>query len=150
MTQNGLLFARGSVPSHGALAVYYKECSHKKEILFSAISAILAPSQSVEETCRIAGLWPRITPRTILGQLTQNHLSTLPERWKSVITHYAVSFIKYQQSSRMLQLSSRQKYENLLQETEAIRNDVLAESTPDWLLVQVRSLSCYQSSKIKI
>ena len=147
ITQNGHLIAQGPVPSHRALILYYEECSHRKERLFSEISAILAPSQNVEETSRVAGLWPRITPRTILGQLAHNRISTLPERWKFAITRYAVALIKYQQSSRMLQFSSRQKYENLLQETEAIRYDVLAESTPDWLLAQVRSLSCYQNSR---
>jgi len=146
MRQNGPLIERGSVPSHDALLSYYKECSHRKEELFSEISAIFAPSQNVEETSRIAGLWPRITPRTILGQLAQNRISTLPEQWKSVITRYAVSFVKYQQSRRLLQLSStRQEYEKLLQEMEAICNDILAQSTPDWLLVQVRPLPCYRS-----
>ena len=138
MGQNGSLIAPGPVPSHNALLRYYEECSHSKEKLFSQISAILAPSQNVEETSRIAGLWPRITPRTILGQLAQNRISTLPEPWKFVIARYAVCFVKYQQSRRLLQLSSGQKYKKLLPETEAICNDVLAESTPDWLLVQVR------------
>src|SRR6266581_2551104 len=95
----------------------------------------------------MAGLWPRITPRTILGQLAQNRISTLPEQWKFVITRYADSFVKYQQSRRLVQLSSRQKCEDLLQETEAICIDVLAESTPDWLLVQVRRLPCYRCSR---
>ena len=147
MGQNGFLNARGSVPSHDALLLHYVECSHRKERLFSEISAILAPSQNVEEISRIAGLWPRITPRTILGRLAQNRISTLPERWKSVIIRYAISFVKCQQSRRLLQLSSTQKYDELLQETEAICNDVLAESTPDWLLVQVRPLPCHRSSR---
>ena len=46
--------------------------------------------------------------------------------------------VQFQQSRRLLQLSSREEYEKLIQETEAIRDDILAESTPDWLLVQVR------------
>jgi hypothetical protein len=128
------------------LLLYYKECSQRKDKLFSEIVAILAPAQNVEETSRIAGLWPRIMPRTILGQLAQNRISTLPEQWKFVITHYADSFLKYQQSRRLVQLSSRQKCEDLLQEIEAIRKDVLAESTPDWLLIQVRPLPCQRSS----
>ena len=140
--QNGSVIDQGSVPSHDALLLYYKECSHRKEGLFSEISTIFAPSQNVEETSRIAGLWPRITPRTILGQLARNQISTLPERWKSIITRYAVSFVKYQQSRRLLQLSTRQEYDKLLQELGTICNDMLAESTPDWLLVQVRRLPC--------
>jgi hypothetical protein len=145
MGQNGSLIARGPVPSHDALLLYYKECSLRKDKVFSEIVAILAPAQNVEETSRIAGLWPRVTPRTILGQLAQNRISTLPERWKLLITRYAVYFVKYQQSRRLLQLLSRQEYEKLVQEMEVISNDTLAESTPDWLLVQVRPLPCYRS-----
>ena len=145
ITQNDSdpLTGKGSVPSHSALVLYYKECSHRKERLFSEISAILAPSQSVEETSRVAGLWPRITPRTILGQLAPNRISTLPEQWKFAIIRYAVSFIKYQQSSRMLQLSSRKKYDSLLQEMKAICHDVLAESCDAKTIeVLVRASAC--------
>jgi hypothetical protein len=112
---------------------YHEQCSYKKDKLFSEISAALAPSQNVEKT----SLWPRITPRSLLRQLAQDRITTLPDQWKSVITRYAVSFLKYQQSLRMLELSSRQKTEELLREIEAISHDVLAESTSDWLLIQV-------------
>ena len=135
---NATQFARGAVPSHKLLLLYHKECSRRKDKLFCEISAALAPSQNVEETIRISGLWPRITPRSILRQLARDRISTLPDQWKSMIVHYAVSFLEYQQSLRLVELSSRQDCENLLHEIQAIGNDVLAESTPDWLLVQVR------------
>jgi hypothetical protein len=136
--QNALHSTRGAVPSHELLRLYHEECSHRKDKLFSEISATLAPSQDVEKTSGIAGLWPRITPRSILGQLAQDRVGTLPDQWKIVITRYATSLLKYQQSIRLLELLLGQKYEELLREFEAIRDDVLAESTPDWLLVQVR------------
>jgi hypothetical protein len=134
--------AGNAVPPHEALVVYYNECSHKKDNLFSEISAALAPAGDVEETIRISGLWPSITPRSILRHLAQDRISTLPERWKFVITCYAVSFLKYQQSLRLMELSSRQQHEELLREIDTIRHDILAESSPDWLLVQVRPLPC--------
>jgi hypothetical protein len=74
--------------------------------------------------------------------LAHDRINTLPDQWKFVIMCYAVTFLKYQQSLRLLELSSRRKYEELQKEIEAIRCDILAESTPDWLLIQVRSLSC--------
>jgi hypothetical protein len=94
----------------------------------------------VEKANAIAGLWPRITPRSLLRQLAQDRIGTLPDQWKAVITRYAVCLLKYQQSQRLLELSSSQKREELLREIETMRSDVLAESTPDWLLVQVRPL----------
>jgi hypothetical protein len=140
MGQNAsqLADSHGAIPSHEHLRRYHEECSRRKENLFSDISAALSPSQDVEETNRITGLWPRITPRSLLGQLAQDRIGTLPDHWKTVFTRYAVTFIKYQQSLRLLELSLGNNFEDLLRETQAIYNDILTESTPDWLLVQVR------------
>jgi len=140
--QNDSQFLGGAIPSQDSdfLLNYHHECSRRKNNSFSEISAALSPSQNVEEVSRIAGLWPRITPRSILRQLAQDRISTLPNQWRLVIMRFAVIFLKYQQSLRLLKLSSRQRHEELLWEIEAIRHDVLAESTPDWLLVQVRLL----------
>ena len=139
--------ARGAVPSHELLPLYHDECSHRKDKIFSAISTTLAPSQKVEEANSIAGLWPRITPRSILRQLAQDRIGTLPDQWKAVIIHYAVCLLKYQQSQRLLELSSSQKHEELLREIDAMRSDVFAESTPDWLLIQVGSLHFRRNDK---
>jgi hypothetical protein len=127
----------GPVPSHEVLVLYHNECLKRKDKLFSEISAALSPSQQVEKTSNIAGLWPRITPRLILHQLAHDRINRLPDQWKSVIMRYAISFIKNQQSLRLLELSSRQEQEELLREIEAIRHETLEDSTPDWLLVQV-------------
>jgi hypothetical protein len=135
-------FSGGAVPSHKDLLLYHEDCSRKKRKIFSEISKALAPSQNVEEICHIAGLWPRITPRSILRQLAQDRIGILSDQWRSVIVHYAISFLKYLQSLRMLELSSRRNREELLQEIEAIRYGVLSESTPDWLLIQVCPFSC--------
>ena len=126
------------VPPREALLLYSMECSHRKDRLFSEISAALAPSQNVEDTACIAGLWPSVTPRSILRYLARDRISTLPDQWRFPITCYAVFFLKYQQSLRLLELLSRQQHEELLREMDAIRSDILAESSPDWLLVQVR------------
>jgi hypothetical protein len=134
-------FAQRAVPSHKRLLLYHKECSHWKDKLFSEVLGVLSPSQNAEEICYIAGLWPRITPRSILRQLARDRIGALPDQWKNSIMRYAVSLIRYQQSLRLLELSSRQEGENLLHEIQAISDDVLAESTFDWLLIQVRLLS---------
>jgi hypothetical protein len=137
-----LRFPGGAVPSHEDLLLYHQDCSRSKSKIFSEISAALAPSRNVEETIYVTGLWPRITPRSILRQLAKDRINMLSNQWKFVIVRYAISFLKYLQSLRMLELSSRRNQEELIQETEAIRHNVLAESTPDWLLVQVRSFLC--------
>ena len=142
---------RGAIPPHELLYLHHEECSHRKDSIFSEISAALAPSQDTEKANAIAGLWPRITPRSLLRQFAQDRIGSLPNHWKAMITRYAVCLLKYQQSQRMLELSLSQKREELLREIESMRHDVLAESTPDWLLVQVRPI-CFKrnnNSKLK-
>jgi hypothetical protein len=129
-----------AVPSHEVLLLYHEERSRRKDELFSKISAALSPSENVEDISHIAGLWPRITPRSILRHLAHDRISTLPEKWKALIIKYAVFFLRHQQSLRLLDLLSRQKYEEVLREIEGIRHDVLAGLEPDWLLIQVRCM----------
>jgi len=140
LRQDALQPAQGAIPSHGLLLNYHDLCIRGKDKIFSEISTALAPSQNVEKVHGVAGLWPRITPRSLLRQLAQDRISKLPDQWRSVIMRYATSLLKCRHSVRLLELSSGQRSEELLRETEAIRNDVLAESTPDWLLIQVRPL----------
>jgi hypothetical protein len=149
LEQNTSQSTQGAVPSYKLLRLYHDECSQRKAKLFAEISATLAPSQEVEKTSGIAGLWARITPRSILSQLAQDRIGTLPDQWQIVITCYAVALLKYQQSIRLLELLSMQKHEELLREIEAIRNDVLVESTPDWLLVQVSPLRRSRSDCVR-
>jgi hypothetical protein len=112
-------------------------CIREEDNIFSQISTALAPSQNIEKTYGVAGLWPRITPRSLFRQLARDRINKLPDQWRSVIMRYATSLLKYRHSVRLLELSSGNRNEELLREVEAIRNDVLAKSTPDWLLIQV-------------
>jgi hypothetical protein len=140
LRQDTLQSAQGAIPSHALLLTYHDSCIRGKDNVFSEISTALAPSQNVEKIHGVAGLWPRITPRSLLRQLARDRIGKLPDQWRSVIMRYATSLLKYRHSVRLLELSSGQRSEELLRELEAIRNDVLAESTPDWLLIQVRPI----------
>ena len=138
---------------HNASQRHYRDaCSRRKDEAFSEILETLKPSENVEQINGIAGLWPRITPRSLLRQLAQNRVGTLPDQWKDVIKRYAVCLLKYQQSQRLLGLSLGQKHDELLREINAMRSDsvILAESTPDWLLVQVRPLRCMRSNQSRL
>jgi len=135
---------QSAIRSHKVLLDYHDDCSRRKNDIFSEISAALSPSRNLEKTNGSAGLWPRITPRSLLRQLSWDRISTLPNQWRPLILCYATALLKYRHSLRLLELSSGQKREELLRETEAIRSNVLAESTSersDWLLIQVRPLT---------
>ncbi|KAH9056705.1 hypothetical protein EDB87DRAFT_1793974 [Lactarius vividus] len=133
----GPLSERRGVPPHEALFQYRDSCSTKKDIIFSKLSEALAPSQKLESVLSVSGLWPRITPRTVLRELSRDRIHTLTGQWKRAITRYAISFLKYQQSQRLLELSSRRRDDELLRELETVCEDVVAACSPDWLLIQI-------------
>ncbi|KAH9050298.1 hypothetical protein EDB84DRAFT_1585162 [Lactarius hengduanensis] len=122
-----------------ALLQYRDLCSEKKDAIFSELSKALAPSQKPENVVSISGLWPRITPRSILRELSRDRGHTLADQWKLVIINYAVAFLKYQQSQRLLELSLKNRDEELLREAETSCEEVAAASicSPDWLLIQI-------------
>ncbi|KAH9033523.1 hypothetical protein EDB85DRAFT_2144913 [Lactarius pseudohatsudake] len=128
---------RRGVPAQEALRQYRDQCSKRKASLFSELSGALAPSQKLENVVSISGLWPRITPRSILRELSRDRVSTLTDQWKHAITRYAIAFLKYQQSQRLVELSSRRRDEELLREAETVCEDVAAACAPDWLLIQI-------------
>jgi hypothetical protein len=126
-----------SVPPREDLLKYRDLCSKKKDAMFSELSGALAPLQKHEAVIGMSGLWPRLTPRSILRELSRDRVRTLTDQWKHAIIRYAVAFLKYQQSHRLLELSSRRRDEELLRETETTYENVAAACTPDWLLIQV-------------
>ncbi|KAH9179663.1 hypothetical protein EDB89DRAFT_1841766 [Lactarius sanguifluus] len=131
-----ILVQRG-VPPQEALRSYRDSCSEKKDAIFSEISDALAPSQGTEYILHISGLFPRITPRSILRELSKDRVHTLTDQWRHTIVCYALAFIKYQQSQRLLELSSRRRDEELLREAETVCEEVVAACSPDWLLIQI-------------
>ncbi|KAH9169118.1 hypothetical protein EDB89DRAFT_2073314 [Lactarius sanguifluus] len=128
-----LLTVHPGVPPQEALLEYRDLCSKKKNAMFSELSEALAPSQKLETVISISGLWPRITPRSILRELSRDRVHSLTDEWKHAITRYAIAFLKYQQSQRLLGLSSRRRDEELLRELET----VCEACSPDWLLIQI-------------
>ncbi|KAI0290847.1 hypothetical protein B0F90DRAFT_1913825 [Multifurca ochricompacta] len=130
---------RKDASAHKSLRRYRDDCSLRKDKIFSEIVTALSPSQTMENLSRIAGLWPRISPRSILRQLAHDRIRTLPDGWKIAITRYATAFLQYQQSQRLLEFFSRQQYEELIREAGTVCKDVAADSTPDWLLIQIEA-----------
>ena len=125
------------IPPRESLRHHRDLCSSKKDELFSEISKALAPHRELAEVVSISGLWPRITPRSVLRELSRNRVGALPDQWKLAITRYAVAFLKYQQSQRLLELSSQGRHEEFLREAKTPCEEVAAACSPDWLLIQV-------------
>jgi hypothetical protein len=127
------------IPPSESLRHHRDLCSIKKDALFSDIANALAPDRELEKVISVSGLWPRITPRSILRELSRNRVDTLADAWKRAITRYAAAFLKYQQSRRMIELSSQHRNVELLREAETACEEIAAACSPDWLLIQVSS-----------
>jgi hypothetical protein len=132
-------------PSHEVLRHYRDACRERKDAIFTEFLKTLEPYQRVDKIVGMAGLWPRITPRSILRELSRDRANTLTEPGKNVIICYAVAFLKYQQSQRLLELASRHQDEAFFQEAETICEDVAAVCSHDWLLIQVGVRFCETS-----
>ena len=127
------------IPSHNVLRHHRDARRERKDAMFSKLLMTLKPNQRVDEVLSIAGLWPRITPRLVLCQLSRDHASTLTEQCKDVIIKYAAAFLKYQQSQRLLELASRHQDDAFFREAETICEEVVVACSEscEWLLIQV-------------
>ncbi|KAH8991107.1 hypothetical protein EDB86DRAFT_3065229 [Lactarius hatsudake] len=137
LLEKSVSFPLRGIPPQEALRHYRDVCSRKKDALFSDISGALAPARQVEYVLSVSGLWPRITPRSVLRELSRDRIHSITDRWKHVIIRYAVAFLKYQQSQRLLELSSGNRDEELLREAETACEEVAKACSPDWLLIQI-------------
>ncbi|KAG9090216.1 hypothetical protein FRC06_001164, partial [Ceratobasidium sp. 370] len=103
-----------------------------------SIQRSLGPASIVETIASMAGIWPRLTPRIILGTLTLHVRKITPSRWQGGLKIYARSYLEYQRSQRLISLALSHKQEEFQKEL-----DVFGMSTgihaddPDWLLVQI-------------
>lgn len=97
----------------------------------------VTPTEHILHTC---GVWPRITPRTVLQQLTlaARLRSRSSSMWQQTLIGYARMFVDYQRSQRLVVLAQSQRVEDFWKEIEATETDLSTDKlNPDWLLVQV-------------
>ncbi|KAG9102907.1 hypothetical protein FRC06_000826 [Ceratobasidium sp. 370] len=105
------------------------------------IECLLGPVSSIEVIASNAGIWPRLTPRTILGRLALWARSSTPPEWKERLIIYARAYIEYQRSQRLINLALEQRHEEFYKElnpTNASDSEAPTwTSDPDWLLAQI-------------
>ncbi|CAE6507523.1 unnamed protein product [Rhizoctonia solani] len=123
-----------------ALEQTRERCKHNLVCTFQQISLALSPQNDIERIGLIAGTWPRITPRTILQQLTlrnRPYLDLLP-KWKNELIGYAQVFAAYQRSHRLMSLAKSENTEEFYKELDLASGESDPGSgDPDWLLVQI-------------
>jgi len=127
------------VPAESACAGHVTACENHFNETLSIVLNALQPNQRHKQTFA-AGLWPRLTSRTILALLSHTTISRLCESWRDIIMQLAHSLLVFQRARRVHvlqvagdELSLGQELQNLVPENEC---------NPDWQLIQVWPVSC--------
>jgi hypothetical protein len=102
---------------------------------FHLQDAILPPD-CASKLLAIAGLLPPITPISLLQQLSLINRPTLPKKWQSRLTQYAVNLHDAKRAERMVQLFDSKRYSQLLVELQ-YRREWDPFTYVDWLLVEI-------------
>ncbi|KAG8732082.1 hypothetical protein FRC10_001233 [Ceratobasidium sp. 414] len=98
----------------------------------------LEPDSIVETIASTTGIWPRLTPRILLGRLALHARGATPADWQGALKKYARSYLEYQRSQRFISLALSQKHEEFHKELDiAMASSGVCMDDPDWLLVQV-------------
>lgn len=113
-------------------------CENQFKAALSVIVKVLEPANYQVQTF-LAGLWPHLTVRTILGLLSHQTINRLSKPWRDTIMQLAYSLLIFQRARRIHllhvandKLSLEKELQNIVPENE--RN-------PDWQLIQVLSIS---------
>ncbi|EUC59846.1 large low complexity protein, putative, partial [Rhizoctonia solani AG-3 Rhs1AP] len=116
-------------------------CKEKLTRSFQRLSSTLSAQNDIERVVVAAGIWPRITPRTILRQLSFPNRSQirLLSNWRSDLIGYAQAFTHYQRYQRLIALAESNNTAEFYKELDSASDKDLNSENPDWLLVQIDS-----------
>ncbi|KAH7333017.1 hypothetical protein B0J17DRAFT_721862 [Rhizoctonia solani] len=129
----------GELPPSAILDQTRNLCSAYLLKVFQELSSALSPRSDTESTIAISGVWPRITPRTVLHQLSlqnRSHFHSLPE-WRRSFIRYAQVFADCQRSQRLITLADSRNMEEFYKELDLPSRTDPGVDDPDWLLVQI-------------
>ncbi|KAF5344605.1 hypothetical protein D9758_013897 [Tetrapyrgos nigripes] len=128
---SGLLLHDGE-----SFRVYVEKCLTEMENSYNLITSVLLPSvEGVERLLATTGLWPSMTPQTLLRLLSFDQRGQLRPEWVDSIQNYGKSIIQYQRSMRLQYLHSVNDPDGVRKE---MHNDrPIGLSDVDWLLIQI-------------
>ncbi|KAB5592331.1 kinase-(PK-like) protein [Ceratobasidium theobromae] len=106
---------------------------------FEKLKGALSPSNSVDDVIAISGIWPCVTARTTLQQLSlkARRRFEFSPGWRQQLISYAQLFVEYQKSQRLIALYLANNVEEIAKELDVSYDDDHTERDPDWLLVQI-------------
>jgi len=128
-----------SIPySIKVLVGHRDQCRKYIEEIFVSIRKSLSPANVSEEMLSMAGQWPRITTRSLLGRLafSSEPNAILSKQWEALLISYAQGILLFQRSQRLVGLALRKRYEEFFKELENPGYES-QDQYLDWLLIQV-------------
>ena len=126
--------------SHLDTLVYHNRCLHVVADLLQSISAALSPSHSNHKILHAAGLWPRITTRSLLAFLSTSASHSVTQPWKAIIITLGKAITKLQRARRLLLASERGDVSTFSGELDNDGHDGWeVENWPDWLLIEIEN-----------
>lgn len=128
-------------PSPTGLNSFREECENDMRNIFNIIQKGLAPSGDSERLLSMAGLWPCISPISVLQKLPTNAPIELKKLWKRALVAYGKSITRLQRSERLLACGGKSGRE-IEFHNEAVNEghqEWDPEEYPDWLLVEIEN-----------
>ena len=126
--------------SHLDLLAYYFRCLKAVANHSQSISEVLSPNQLNHKILQAAGLWPRVTTRSLLAFLSTSTPRPVTQPWKASLLKFGKAITKLQRARRLLLASERGDESALWGELD---NDGHAgwdiERWPDWLLIEIEN-----------
>ena len=125
------------------LKVHFVGCKHEYIEALCRLRDSLGPTADpLEQAFSRCGQWPHIAPYSLLGCLASTSPIKLSQNWRKCLVSFALLLLELQHARRLLRFALEGLEEEFIQELENDGYDGWhAEQHPDWLLIQVRSLS---------
>ncbi|KAI5806049.1 hypothetical protein EDC01DRAFT_638496 [Geopyxis carbonaria] len=122
------------------LEEFRQSCSQYVARLYQIISAGLTPrkAETANYLCYKAGLWPCLSPVTLLQQLAENNSLKLPDAWKTAFVQYGIAITRLQWVERLLGLNRSSNDWSREASNMGHENWEPTKST-DWLLMEIEN-----------
>ena len=119
---------------------YYDRCLNVTAELSQRISETLSLSHSNHKILQAAGLWPRVTTRSLLALLSTSAPHSVTQPWKASLITFGKAITKLQRARRLLLASERGDISTFCGELDNDGHEGWeVESWPDWLLIEIEN-----------
>ncbi|KIK69250.1 hypothetical protein GYMLUDRAFT_255795 [Collybiopsis luxurians FD-317 M1] len=115
-----------------------RECEVRCSVSLNNIITALGPLTAKEKAIANAGLWPRITLKSLFRRLAYPVNASLTNEWQQVLLYLARDVLEYQRSVRLLAYAQQAKREDFFREVDTQVFDMASATVNlDWVLIQI-------------